>query len=181
MKSIDVDGIILDFVSHLFAWHKQELPSNIMWDDNRVNSLFDQIKETKAFWAALPLLNPYELINQYYNFDYYLTAVPEQFKPQRVINLTRMGYPLRTIITCKHQVDDKVKAAKNMGITYHIDDRPETVLAMRKAGIRAFLYVPYYSNISKVIKDANQALKGLDNAENWTFNKFSDLPKLLNI
>lgn len=144
MKSIDVDGVLLDFVGHLFAWHQQDIPSDLCWDHSTIGPLHANIENNDVFWRTLPVLNQFQTIYKYYKFDCYLTAIPLEIVPFRWENLMRRGFPQLPIFDCGHKVSDKLECALRIGVTHHIDDRPETVNEFNKNGIKALEYIPYY-------------------------------------
>ena len=135
----DVDGIAADFPKGFYKYMGQKQPSKLKeWSDPFIEENFSCVLANNDFWLNLPLLNKYE--GQ--KIDVYITSRP---CPSWVTRLWLMdnGWPDRPVLTVGHD-QSKVAAAKMVGLTHFIDDKPQNVIELHEIRVHAVLYEPYY-------------------------------------
>lgn len=136
--ALDVDGVLANF--YLAICQKFGKPYDVVtsWGIDWINQNFKEIKTDSDFWLLLPLLNVPYSIN--FQFDYYVSSFPIEMMKERERWLEMYGFPNKPLI----QSDDKVKTAKELGITTIIDDKPSTIIDFVNNGLEGVMYVPYY-------------------------------------
>jgi len=135
----DIDGVIANFVKGFYDLMGAKQPDTIpQWSDPFINDNFDHVIDNDEFWSNLPLINRYE--GQ--EVDIYITARP---CPSHISRrwLVENGWPDRLVMTVGHN-NSKIDAAKSIGLTHFIDDKPENVDDLLSIGVDAKLYEPYY-------------------------------------
>lgn len=168
--ALDVDGVLLDFYGHLM--YKKNLPMEILdtWSNSSINDLVKDIMDDGDFWESIPqLVSPKSIT---FDFDLYLTHIPEKMVWRRGLNLEKFGFPIKPIVACENKADYCVK--NNIDIL--IDDKDSTIIDCREKGINGILLRPYYYS-DKYAKDLNPvgnlmaAIKQFDNTYGHIENK----------
>lgn len=136
--ALDVDGVLLCFYQKMCERFDMKMETLTSWSLDWINDNFSKIADDGDFWRTLPpLINPKDIP---FEFDYYVTALPEHQKNNRMVNLWMLGFPYKPIIVC----NEKHKTCKKLGIDVLVDDKPSTIDECRKNGINAIYYQPHY-------------------------------------
>ena len=145
--ALDVDGILANF--YLSACKKFDKPYTKVFHfgTDWIKKIFSKIANDKDFWGNLEILNPPEAID--FDFDVYMTHLPEKMLGSRIEWLKKNGFPDKPVIVS----GDKAKTCLEMGIDVLIDDKPSTIKECKEVGILAIQYVPYYSFMPIIEKE----------------------------
>jgi len=161
MRSIDVDGVILNFHRHIYEFHGMEMPTGLtQWDQPEVWELWRQVEHNHQFWQSLP---PMADPNDLPDFDYYITAIPEHLKESRILNLKNCGFPDKPVIAVQ---GSKLNICLELGVKMHVDDKHETVMELNSNGVFCYKFKPPYMNELPTIFDI-YTLKELKINKHW--------------
>lgn len=136
--ALDVDGIFANF--YLAMCQKYNMPYVTLhdWSVDWIDERFHLIQDDTEFWSNLPVFNPPEAIT--FDFECYMTHVPESQKQSRIDWLEKNGFPKKPVIVS----GDKAETCVQMGIDVLVDDKPSTISECWRAGVVGIRYVPCY-------------------------------------
>lgn len=141
---LDVDGVLADFYLSMCERYGQPYCRLDSWaaatfiDGNTLG----EVSDDHDFWKTLKILNPPTFVD--FDFDYYITSVPDGMKEAREYWLKVNGYPDKPVIVA----EDKVTACRLLGVTILIDDKPSTLdLFKSEDDLIGIQYVPPYSDM----------------------------------
>lgn len=137
--TLDVDGILANF--YLAACRRFDLPYNVVTQFYMEGLKWDEIKDDYEFWNTLPTLSPPEAIT--FDFNKYLTSIPDGMEQARIDWLSKNGYP-DVPMTASH---NKAAHCKKHGIDVLIDDKPKTIRECKELGVFAIQFIPYYAQM----------------------------------
>ena len=146
--AIDVDGVLLDFYRNAFqiiegnSLKKNSVPK---WDCPLISNNWHLIENNPIFWKDLtPIIQPHEID---FDFDMYLTAIPDQHLKLREKNLYSLGYPKKPVVVS----NDKIHFCEKNGIDVLIDDKVKTVQDGQKSEkVTVIQFYPYFANWEKI-------------------------------
>jgi len=164
--ALDIDGILANFYKHFSD--KFNLPykpvseyglgyPNSWWLEK-----FELLDNN--FWETIPVLNSYKEIK--FDFDIYLTAMPQKFKNARISWLSKNNFPDKPL----HISEQKVKFCLENNINVLIDDKLETVNQAASKNIFPIQYIPPYYTDQMISKNPNV----------FKTKNLSEIPKILN-
>lgn len=167
--ALDIDDVLAGFVMGVHdAFGKRLSPHNqwnprgdtgkLLLDFDRGMSYrqqyLDKCEHNKDFWygleaIALPVDVPEFAVA-------YITASPKNMVDVRIEWLKKHGFPTLPVIHSK----DKEFTMKRLHIDWLVDDKLETVQQVRKHGLRATHFKPWYSTLMEdtsifTLKDLN--------------------------
>lgn len=138
LVALDVDGVLLDSYGHLMTTLGKDVRMLDQWSDSEINRQFGKMMKDVKWWESIPQLVPPSAIT--FEFDCYLTSIPEHLVEARTKNLKDLGFPIKPVIACH----EKVSYCLSNNIEVMIDDKLETVEKCRIYGINGILIKPYY-------------------------------------
>lgn len=157
---LDVDGVLANFYLAMARIHSRPIKMISDWELEWINDSFHTIENDFKFWEELPILTHPEEIT--FDFDYYITAVPEQQKASREKWLKTNGFPDKPVIVS----DEKLTTMRELGVEVLIDDKFSTVKEVDEAGFLAIHFIPSYLETTNVlgtnIKHLSQVNKFID-------------------
>lgn len=137
--ALDVDGVIADFYLAVCKKFKKPYISISDWEIDWIRNNFHKIEKDESFIRTLPLLNPPETIT--FEFECYMTSLPEKLLDQRQEWLLTNGFPDKPIIIS----NEKEKTMLEMGINILVDDKPDTIKKVNDIdGLIGIQYIPKY-------------------------------------
>jgi hypothetical protein len=164
--ALDVDDTIAGFYSHMCKQFKRPELRVDIWDGKVdckwIADEFPDLFSNLEFWNSQPVLSSPQSIT--FDFDYYLTAFPEDLKWLRRNWLLRNGYPDKPVIC----TDNKVEVMLDLQIDVLVDDKPSTIKKVREADLIGIQFVPSYMN-------------NYDKNDPFTISHLSQVPGVLNI
>lgn len=137
-KGIDVDGVLANFYLAFCMRFNMPIETINHWERPWINEKFHDVENDHNFWANLPVLNRPEEIS--FEFDYYITSLPDNLKSAREEWLEKNGFPDKPVILSY----DKSKTMKELGVDILVDDRYQTIKEVHEAGLNGIQFVPYY-------------------------------------
>ena len=147
--ALDVDGVLANFYGSVCKKYNQPMlvvnDFNLEWATQK---MWDEIYNDYDLWENLIVLSPPQAIT--FEFDYYITHIPEHLLESRIKWLRDNGYPEKPVIDS----DDKLASMRRLGVDILIDDKPEIVKEVNKAGLLAIQYVPYYYGNEMMVDSA---------------------------
>ena len=144
--ALDVDDVLGAFYPTMCrTFNKPELLVNT-WDGKGdclwLAKKFPELYKDLGFWSTITVLsNPASIT---FDFDYYITSIPQHLHDIRESWLLSHGFPKKPVICTLY--GDKVKTMQELGLNVLIDDKPETIKKVRKAGMTGIQFVPPYMN-----------------------------------
>lgn len=165
--ALDVDGVIANFYLAMCRRFGMDYETIDCWGVKWLAEKFDEVDDDE-FLDALPNMNRPDAIT--FDFDCYITAIPEKHKESRIAWLAKHGYPEKPV----YIAFDKAECMKRHNIDIIIDDKYENVKAVEDAGLKAIHYVPDYlfprieqthvsSRTIKHLSEAKIVIIGIDN------------------
>ena len=142
-KALDVDGVLANFYLAMCRRFNKPYVSIDKWGEPWLEERLPDVLDDYDFWDNLPNMNRPDAIN--FDFDYYITAIPIQFKDSRIKWLKKNGYPDKPVIVAFN----KDEAMIRHGVDILIDDKYENIEKVTKAGLIGIHYVPDYLNPSQ--------------------------------
>lgn len=136
--ALDVDGVLANFYLAMCIKFNKPYVSVNSWSNSWQEENFPKTFDDLEFWDTLPNINHPHAIT--FEFDCYITAIPEHLKDSRIKWLKKHGYPDKPVITAH----DKATAMIENDITILIDDKFENINNVHKAGLYGIHYVPDY-------------------------------------
>lgn len=133
--ALDVDGCCLNWFKNACNILGLPLVANC-WNVPQITNNWDQISKDERFFMNLETLS-----KPNFEFDVYLTSIPEQFTQHRIDNLKQNGFPDKPVVV-EH---NKLQYCIDNNIDLIIDDKPETIRQFVAAGKEAIQVYPYYS------------------------------------
>lgn len=154
--ALDVDGCCLNWFKRVCEVYNKPLIAE-KWDVDWILDNWKEIADKPDCWIGLEALD-------YPNFDFdiYLTSIPERWIYARKANLFSLDFPNRPVIISH----DKINYCLDNGIDLLIDDRPKTILEAQEKGLACVQVYPYYAQYPTV--------------GNWVVDKISELPSIIN-
>lgn len=120
--ALDCDGVILSFWEAMCVMADKPITTKTdSWHVPWIIPYYKKVQEDKNFWSNLNPVYP-DSMNIPFEFDIYLTAVPQRMEKPRLKNLLNLGFPKKPVVRSK----DKWKYCKDNNIYALIDDRPST-------------------------------------------------------
>jgi hypothetical protein len=118
---LDVDGVLANF--YLTTCNKYGAPYEKVtkWEVPVIETNLSEIIEDKDFWDDLIVLNHPEKLT--FDFDYYITAIPNNMLDSRIEWLEKHGFPKKPVIVA----EDKLTVCRELGVKVLIDDKPSTL------------------------------------------------------
>lgn len=145
--ALDVDDVVLAFYPSICKKFGREVIHTDIWDGNEACKwIADEFPalyhNDNEFWESLEgLIEPHHID---FEFDYYITAIPDHLAPMRKKNLMDLGFPDKPILCTK---GSKLKVMRDHGIDILVDDKPSTVREVNDSGDKiAIQFVPPYMN-----------------------------------
>jgi len=138
----DIDGVILDWYPQALNLLNLKLEKVDSWDCPKITVNWSKIKANPSFWHSIKALQPY----QGQKFDAFLTAIPENYKEIRRMNLVEVEWPDKPLFVS----DDKANWMIENGYDTIVDDKPSTIRECIHKGLNAIQFYPYYANWEKV-------------------------------
>lgn len=139
---LDVDGVLADFYLSMCERFNQPYERVGEYEIGFFNDNIDLITTDKVFWDGLKVLNHPSMLT--FDFDYYITAIPNHLAESRIAWLKNNGFPDKPVIVSF----DKVSACRELGISVMIDDKPDTMLKFKEAeDLVGIQYIPPYSDM----------------------------------
>lgn len=159
--ALDIDDVLAGFASGVHeAFDREVIPHN-HWDSDdltghillKVNlhgdvigytqAYLDKCEHNKEFWYNLePISLPADVSK---DVVCYITSSPKNMVETRIKWLAKHGFPTLPVIHSK----DKAVTMERLGIDVLVDDKLDTVLAVRKAGLKAVHFKPWYSTLEE--------------------------------
>lgn len=137
--ALDVDGILANFYLTVCKVFKKPYETVKKFGIDWLQ--FNKISKDVIFWTNLEILNHPESIN--FDFDIYLTSIPEDMLIARKIWLNSNNYPKKEVIVSRK----KATYCIQNNIDVLIDDKPETIEDCKNNKVLSIQYVPYYSEM----------------------------------
>lgn len=137
-KALDVDGVLANFYFAFCTKFNKPVETIRQWERPWINDKFHEVANDHEFWANLPVLNKPEDIN--FEFDYYITSLPDNLKSAREEWLEKNGFPDKPVILSY----DKSTTMKELGVDLLIDDKHQTIIEVHESGLTGIQFVPYY-------------------------------------
>lgn len=137
-KALDVDGVLANFYSAFCRKFNMPVETVMHWDRPWINDKFHEVENDHHFWANLPVLNGPEEIS--FEFDYYITSLPDNLKSAREEWLEKNGFPNKPVILSY----DKSNTMLELGVELIIDDKHQTIIEVHDSGLTGIQFIPYY-------------------------------------
>jgi hypothetical protein len=140
---LDVDGVLADFYLSMCERYSQPYVRINDWNGvDHINDNLDDVKGDMEFWRTLRILNAPTFLD--FDFDYYITSIPEDVKEAREYWLKNNGFPDKPVVVSH----DKVTTCRELGVKILIDDKPGTMLKFNKEpDLIGIQYIPPYSDM----------------------------------
>ncbi len=140
--ALDVDGVLANFYGTFCERFSEPIERVSHWDSPVIVRHINKIKDDHNFWANLWVLNGPDKID--FEFDYYITHVPEGVSEARKEWLIKNGFPDKPVIIS----GDKKNVALELGVKFLIDDKPSTMHDFKEhSDLVGIQYVPEYSDM----------------------------------
>ena len=136
--ALDVDGVLANFYLAMCRRFNMKYETVDRWGVPWLEEHLLGVDDDFEFWGNLPNMNRPDSIS--FDFDCYITAVPEKFKDSRIEWLKKNGYPDKPVIIAF----DKAHAMKENGVSILIDDKFENIEKVSFAGLHGIHFVPDY-------------------------------------
>ncbi len=136
--ALDVDGVLANFYLAMCKRFNKKYETIDRWGVTWLNERIDEIDDDFDFWDNLPNMNRPDAIT--FDFDYYITAIPEKYHDSRVKWLKHHGYPDKPVIVAF----EKAEAMKENGVSILIDDKYENIEKVSYAGLKGIHFIPDY-------------------------------------
>lgn len=137
---LDVDGVLANFYLSMCERYKQ--PYGILNDWHGcefINNNLVEVNVDSEFWKTLRVLNDPSMLD--FEFDYYITSIPDGMKEAREFWLKSNGFPDKPVIVAH----DKLTACRALGVSILIDDKPSTLEIFREQDdVIGIQYIPPY-------------------------------------
>lgn len=138
--SLDVDGIISDFVTAAYKILGKPIPQLTEFYSPDLTEIVKQVKGDENFWRTLPMMiKPSEIK---FNVDAYITAIPEAMTSARETWLRTNQYPPAPMYVSH----DKHLVINELGIGIHVDDKLQTIIDIQThcPNCVPILHLPWY-------------------------------------
>ena len=140
--ALDVDDVIAGFYPAMCERFGRPVKQVDIWDGEKdckwIVENFNEIKYDFHFWKNLPVICDPSSLN--FEFDYYVSAFPEEMYDARMLWLLENGFPKKDLIC----TTDKLATCKELGITVLVDDKKSTVEQLNAGGVLGVRFRPYY-------------------------------------
>lgn len=152
--------MIANFVLGVAILTKNEdkyFPSSITnWWTDWIGDSIDLWKDNEKLIRTLPVLHePHEIT---YDFDVYLTSLPEDLIPARIEWIKNHGFPDKPVVM-RH---DKLSYCEENGFDVLIDDKPSTIKEFRARNtVQIIQFVPDYVNRCMIVSGVPVAFNHL--------------------
>lgn len=160
--ALDVDDVICQFTPHAHDFYGKEMEKCDYWCektmDARLGKLWftNGIAPDREFWKTIPPLSDPKDIT--FDFDYYISAFPEEMYNERVEWLKEHGFPDKPLIVSFFKLEKCIE----LGVDILVDDKPATILKLQNSPVRGIHFVPSYAGFEPVgeyITNLNQLNK----------------------
>ena len=138
--ALDVDGVLANFYLEFCKLHKMPHKTITEWEVKWIAEKLHTVDNNEDFWLRLPIINSPESIS--FDFDCYITSIPEQMKSIREQWLIKNGYPNKPVIVSHNKLPTMLK----LGIDVIIDDKYSTIKSVSDAGLLGIHFIPYFLN-----------------------------------
>lgn len=152
---LDVDGVLANFYLQFCRKYDYKYEVIHEWQLPNIVKKWNEIAKNEEFWETLPVMSPPESIT--FDFDYYITSIPEYLKGSRENWLSKNGFPDKPVIVSH----DKAKTCKKLGVGILIDDKPKSVYG---SDIYHIQFLPDYWDGTTIYSDIT--IRHLSSAEN---------------
>lgn len=147
--ALDVDDVLCQFSPHSHTFYGHEVEKCDYWCPDTMNGKFGEgwftkIAPVREFWETLPVLSPAEDID--FEFDYYMSAFPEDMYQLRVDWLKKHGYPDKPLIV----TFDKLSKCLELGVDYLVDDKPATIKMLEGTPVKGIHFYNHYAGFKPV-------------------------------
>lgn len=132
---LDIDGVIADFLGHLFTVSGLDPHEIHHWNDPVVSKEFAKVKDNTGFWADIPALVSPEDVP--FEVHAYITSRSVNEEVTKAW-LSNKGFPTADLYCVGHNCS-KVEVAKESGVDIFVDDKFENFVELNAAGICCFL------------------------------------------
>lgn len=154
--ALDIDGVIADFVGHIYSYLKLPNHPATHWNDYRILNNFHLIKDDELFWQTIPVMEI-----PLFEPTAYVTARPNTVE-QVESWLTFYNFP-KAPIHIVSQPKDKLQVLLDLQIDYFVEDNYETFCLLNNSGIKTFLKTQSYNEQYNVKNMRVSSLKDLFN------------------
>lgn len=153
--ALDVDGCCLNWFKRVCEVYQRPYRAE-KWDVDWIKEHWSRIENNPACWVGLEALD-----YPNFEFDLYLTSIPEKWIYARKANLFSLDFPNKPVIVSY----DKINYCLDKGIDLLIDDRPDTVIEAQEKGLKCIQVYPHYAQYPTV--------------GTWVVEKISEIPSIL--
>lgn len=149
--ALDVDDVLAAFTPHAHSYFKVPFEGRVNYwcektmDERLGNSWFHHdIALNHDFWHSLPVLTSPDKID--FDFDCYITALPDDLLELRLMWLRAHGFPERPVIISF----DKLQTCIERGIDILIDDKPQTIEKLQGSPVRGLHFINHYAGFEPI-------------------------------
>jgi uncharacterized HAD superfamily protein len=169
--ALDIDDVLAGFASGVHEAFDREVLPHDHWDGDDLTghlllktnlhgdvigykqAYLDKCEHNAEFWYSLePISLPADIPE---GAVCYITSSPKNMVETRLKWLAKHGFPQLPVIHSK----DKAVTMERLKIDLLIDDKLDTVKEVRRAGLRAVHFQPWYSTLKE--KDSIKHLRDL--------------------
>lgn len=169
--ALDCDGVLANFYLEICRKFNRPVETIDDWEVPWIAENFNSIIDDYDFWVNLPILTHPEEIS--FEFDYYITSLPEHLKPAREEWLKKNKFPDKPVVISF----EKEKTMLELGVDIIIDDKYQTIKEVSDSGLIGIHYLPYYfrqkqenhEHTIRNLHDVNEIVEKLKN--NYTIKK----------
>lgn len=170
--ALDVDGVLANFYKTVCKKYDKPYETvkefYVPW---LTKVWMSDLQNNDDFWKSLDVLN--EAYNISFDFDMYLTSVPDDMFSARVDWLYKNGYPPKPVEISHKKADFCVKHQVDL----LIDDKPQTIEECVKKQVFAIQFIPYYSEMpfktAQTVRHLYEVNKYIE-----VIQKFKNIPNL---
>lgn len=154
---LDVDGVIGDFVSHMFSYLKLPNYNPTHWNDHRILDNFHVIENDFEFWNTLPVI-------EIPNFEpvTYVTARPID-QSWTELWLRKNNLPIAPLHTVK-KTSNKLEVLLQYDLDCFVEDNYDTFVTLNNGGVKTYLRSQSYNlkyNVGQLRIDSLEQLVNL--------------------
>lgn len=138
--ALDCDGVLSGFYWAMCHKYNRPYKTVTTYYQKWIDKYFPQIADDTNFWLNLPPLMPPESIT--FDFDFYITSIPDGMKRVREMWLELNGFPKKPVIVSHDKVD---YLERNFDRALLLDDKDHTILAGKKSKtVNVIAFKPTY-------------------------------------